>query len=162
MVCKKCGLDKPVMRSGLCSTCMHQAKINKATEVSTVSFFNRFNQEAGIQDLPGVQDPNQVGMTEIPIGIQQMGNAVKGVMPLIEDITGLDRKTITLTLLKTGFKGNNIVDLLTGLANPKPTPQAKIITMFKTFVIYVPLFVALMGGTVIFLIFLAKLLWAMV
>jgi len=161
MVCKKCGMDKPVMRSGLCSTCMHQAKINKATEVSATGFFNRFNQEAGIQDLPAVQDPNQFGMTEVPIGIQQMGNAVKSFMPLIEDVTGLDRKTITLTLLKTGFKGNNIVDLLTGLANPKPTPQAKIITMFKTAVIYVPLFVALMGGTVIFLIFLAKLLWEM-
>jgi|GEM_PF-5116614 len=126
-----------------------------------MSFFDRFNQEAGIQKLPAVQDPNQVGMTEIPIGVQQMGNAVKSVMPMIEDITGLDRKTITLTLLKSGLKGNNLIDILTGLANPKPTPQAKIITMFKTAVIYVPLFVILMGGSVIFLIFLAKLLWAM-
>jgi hypothetical protein len=130
-----------------------------------MGFFDRFNQEAGIQNPPAVQDPNQIGMTDVPIGIQQMGNAIKSFMPMIEDITGLTRKEITkeitLTLLKTGLKGNNLIDILTGLANPKPTPQAKIITMFKTAVIYVPLFVALMGGTVIFLIFLAKLLWAM-
>lgn len=161
MICKGCGQDKPLMRSGLCSRCMDQRKINKRIGTSTMSFFDRFNQEAGIQNPPAVQDPNQVGMTDIPVGVQQMGNAVKSFMPMIEDITGLDRKTITLTLLKSGLKGNNIIDILTGLANPKPTPQAKIITMFKTAVIYVPLFVALMGGTVIFLIFLAKLLWAM-
>jgi hypothetical protein len=124
-----------------------------------MSFFDRFNQEAGIiQNLPTVQDPNQVGMTEVPIGIQQIGNAIKDFMPMVEEITGLNRKEITLTLLKNGMKGGNLVDLITGLANPKPTPQAKIITMFKTAVVYVPLFVALMGGTVIFLVFLAKLL----
>jgi len=126
-----------------------------------MSFFDRFNQEAGIQNLPAVQDPNQAVAGEVPIGIQQMGNAIKSLMPMIEDITGTDRKTLTLTLLKTGLKGGSLVDLFTGLATPKPTPQAKIVTMFKTAVIYVPLFVALMGGTVIFLIFLAKLLWAM-
>ncbi len=161
MVCKKCGQDKPLMRSGLCGTCMRQKGIDHQIGVSTTGFFNRFNQEAGIQNLPAVQDPNQIGMTEVPIGIQQIGNSVKSFMPMIEDITGLNRKEITLTLLKSGFKGNNLVDILLGLANPKPTPQAKIITMFKTAVVYVPLFVALMGGTVIFLIFLAKLLWAM-
>lgn len=158
MICKKCGQDKPLMRSGLCGTCMYQIGIEKKIGVSTTSFFNRVNQEAGVQNLPAVQDPNQVGMTEVPIGIQQMGNAVKSIMPMVEEITGLNRKEITLNLLKSGLKGNNIVDILTGLANPKPTPQAKIITMFKTAVVYVPLFVALMGGTVIFLVFLAKLL----
>jgi len=125
-----------------------------------MSFFDRFNQEAGIiQNLPAVQDLDQVGMTEVPIGIQQIGNAIKDFMPMVEEITGLNRKEmITLTLLKNGMKGSNLVDLITGLADPKPTPQAKIITMFKTAVIYVPLFLALMGGTVIFLVFLAKLL----
>jgi len=126
-----------------------------------MSFFDRFNQEAGIQNIPAVQDPHQIGMTEMPVGIQQIGNAIKGFMPMLEEISGLDRKEITLTLLKNGVKGGNLVDLITGLADPKPTPQAKIITMFKTAVVYVPLFVALMGGTVIFLVFLAKLLWAM-
>ena len=128
MICKKCGQDKPLMRSGLCGTCMYQIGIEKKIGVSTTSFFNRVNQEAGVQNLPAVQDPNQVGMTEVPIGIQQMGNAVKSIMPMVEEITGLNRKEITLNLLKSGLKGNNIVDILTGLANPKPTPQAKIIS----------------------------------
>ena len=148
------------MKGGLCGKCMHQLKINKRIGTSTMSFFDRFNQEAGIiQNLPAVQDLDQVGMTEVPIGIQQIGNAIKDFMPMVEEITGLNRKEmITLTLLKNGMKGSNLVDLITGLADPKPTPQAKIITMFKTAVIYVPLFLALMGGTVIFLVFLAKLL----
>jgi hypothetical protein len=154
-----CDQDRPLMKGGLCGKCMHQLKIDKRTGMSTMSFFDRFNQDANrVQNLPAVQDPNQIGMTDMPVGIQQMGNAIKGFMPMMEEITGLNRKEITLTLLKNGLKGNNLVDLITGLADPKPTPQAKIITMFKTAVIYVPLFVALMGGTVIFLIFLAKLL----
>jgi hypothetical protein len=137
---------------------MYQKKIDKRVGVSAVNFFDQFTKSEG---PPAAQDPNQVGMTEVPIGIQQIGNSVKSLMPMIEDITGLNRKEITLTLLKSGFKGNNLVDVLLGLATPKPTPQAKIVTMFKTAVIYVPLFVALMGGTVIFLFFLAKLLWRM-
>jgi len=157
-----CDQDRPLMKGGLCGKCMHQLKIDKRMRMSTMRFFDRFNQEAGIQNPPTVQDPNRVGMTDMPVGIQQIGNAIKDFMPMIEDITGLNRKEITkeitLTLLKNGMKGSNLVDLITGLADPKPTPQAKIITMFKTAVVYVPLFLALMGGTVIFLVFLAKLL----
>lgn len=66
-------------------------------------------------------------------GVQQVINTVDGLMPMIEGVTGLTRREISLQLLKTGLKGGSWGTLFDGLIK-QPEKMPKIALYAKTIV----------------------------
>ncbi len=104
----------------------------------------------------------QTGQPAVPPGLQQIADSVDPVMKLLEQVTGLSRKELSLQLLKTGFKGGNIMDLINGLTGQKPAPEAKFIKYVKTLSIWVPVGLGLAGFILITLILYLKFAMAVV
>jgi len=93
----------------------------------------------------------------VPAGIQQFTGMIDGIMPAIEQMTGLSRREIFLQLLKTGFKGGGLMDIINGLAGKQTPTDAKFVRYVKTLAVWVPVFVLLMGGAIVGVVGLAKL-----
>lgn len=93
------------------------------------------------------------------LGVEQVANTVESFMPAIERITGLNRKDIFLQLLKSGFKGN-MNGFLDGLMGRQPEKPSKFEKYIKTSAIWIPvgvaLFVLLVGGVFVVIVFLWK------
>jgi hypothetical protein len=90
-----------------------------------------------------------VQTTQMPPGAQQIVSTIDGFMPIIEQVTGLTRREIFLQMLKTGARGGNWLDVLTGLAGQKPAPEAKFIKYVKTLAIWVPVALFLLGISIV-------------
>lgn len=78
-------------------------------------------------------------------GAKQIANMVDDFMPMVEQITGLNRREISLQLLKTGFRGGNLgsfLDALSGNPAAKPSRFEKIV---RTGAIWIPVGFGLMG-----------------
>lgn len=86
---------------------------------------------------------------QVPPGAQQVANMIDGFMPIIEQTTGLTRREISLQLLKTGFKGGNLLDVITGLSSNKPVQEAKFQKYVKTLAIWVPVALFLIGISIV-------------
>jgi hypothetical protein len=52
-------------------------------------------------------------------------------------------------MMKSGVRGGNWLDVLTGLAGTKPTPEAKFIKYVKTLAIWVPVALFLLGMSIV-------------
>jgi hypothetical protein len=78
---------------------------------------------------------------------------LSGVMDAVEQITGVSKRELTLSLLKSGLKGNGIAGIVDGLLGQKPAPVGKFLTYTKHAVIWG--LVALFFGGLI----LITLLW---
>jgi hypothetical protein len=117
---------------------------------------------------PAVPGPDQPGTGQaptgdpqqpaIPIGIQQIADSADRFMPVIEQITGLTRREISLNVMKTGLRGGSLASFLDTLTGQKPAPEAKLIKYVKTFAIWVPLSVLLFGFVLVTLFIYAKLM----
>jgi hypothetical protein len=101
-------------------------------------------------------EPIEAAPAGMPPGAQQIVNGVNSFMPVIERVTGLNRREIFLQLMKSGVKGGNLLDVLTGLAGNKPAPEAKFVKYVKTLAIWVPVALGLTGFVVISLYILLK------
>jgi hypothetical protein len=95
---------------------------------------------------------------EVPEGIRQLAEGVQKFMPMIEQVTGLDRKTIFMQLLKTGSRGGGLVELINGLSGNRPAPEAKFVKMLKTGAIWIPVGIFLAGLSVVGVVVFAKIL----
>lgn len=98
----------------------------------------------------------------IPVGVKQFSDGINNFMPMIEQVTGLTRREISLQLLKTGFKGGGIDSILSGLMGQKPAPEAKFIKYVKTLALWVPVFIGLCGGVIIGLLLFTKMALAII
>lgn len=85
----------------------------------------------------------------MPIGSQQIVNTVNNFMPIIEQVTGLTRREIFLQMMKSGVRGGNWLDVLTGLAGQKPPAEAKFIKYVKTLAIWIPVALFLLGISIV-------------
>jgi hypothetical protein len=85
----------------------------------------------------------------MPPGAQQIANTFNNFIPIIEQVTGLTRREIFLQMIKSGARGGNWLDVLTGLAGQKPTPEAKFIKYVKTLAIWVPVALFLLGMSIV-------------
>lgn len=108
------------------------------------------------------QMPPQAESPQVPEGIRQLSDGVQKFMPAIEQITGLDRKTIFMQLLKTGSRGGGLVELINGLSGTKPAPEAKFVKMLKTGAVWVPVGIGLTGLSIVLVVFFAKFLLSLV
>jgi hypothetical protein len=113
----------------------------------------------GIYDKPAPEKEeiaagNGGGM---PPGAQQIANTFNNFIPIIEQVTGLTRREIFLQMLKSGARGGNWLDVLTGLAGQKPAPEAKFIKYVKTLAIWVPVALGLTGFVIVALYAFLKL-----
>lgn len=114
-------------------------------------------QQRGIQLMDGTQQPP--GAAGEMRGLTQIGDTVERFVPVIEKITGLTRRDITLQLLKAGVKGN-MGGLLEGLMGKTPEKPAKFERYVKIAAIWVPVAVLLFGMVIIALVFAFKLVMA--
>lgn len=115
-------------------------------------------------NLPGEDNikPPLAVSPDIPVGVQQFADGINNFIPIIEQVTGLTRREISLQLLKTGIKGGGIGDIFAGLMGQKPAPEAKILRYAKTLIWVLPLGVLLTGASVVLVIGFAKLvIWMM-
>lgn len=85
----------------------------------------------------------------MPPGAQQIVNTVNSFIPMIMEVTGLTRREIFLSLLKSGFKGGGIESLINGLMGKTPAPEAKFIKYVKTLAIWVPVALLLLGMSIV-------------
>lgn len=83
-------------------------------------------------------DPAAPGHAEIPEGLKQIGDTIETIMPMVERITGLNRKDIFLQLMKTGIKGGNLETFINGFLGKPPAQEAKFVRYVKTLAIWVP------------------------
>jgi hypothetical protein len=83
------------------------------------------------------------------------------ILTTAEQITGLSRREIFLQLLKAGMRGNGISGVLEGLLGQKPAPEAKFIRYVKIIAIWVPVFIFLMGLSLIGVYVFAKFMLTM-
>jgi len=109
-----------------------------------------------------LEQPSQTAPPEIPVGVKQFTDGINNFMPVIEQVTGLTRREISLQLLKTGFKGGGIDSILSGLMGQKPAPEAKFIKYVKTLALWVPVFIGLCGGVIIGLLLFTKMALAII
>ncbi len=104
----------------------------------------------GIYDKPAPEKEEMTaGGGGIPPGAQQIANTFNNFIPIIEQVTGLTRREIFLQMIKSGARGGNWLDVLTGLAGQKPTPEAKFIKYVKTLAIWVPVALFLLGMSIV-------------
>jgi hypothetical protein len=113
--------------------------------------------ENGLQTVEQIPENPQV-----PEGIRQLADGVQKFMPMIEQVTGLDRKTIFMQLLKTGSRGGGLVELINGLSGTKPAPEAKFVKILKTAAIWVPVAILLTGLSLVGIVVFAKFLLMLV
>lgn len=100
----------------------------------------------GEQIAPPAEQPAPGGM---PPGAQQIAQTFNNFIPIIEQVTGLTRREIFLQMIKSGARGGNWLDVLTGLAGQKPAPEAKFIKYVKTLAIWVPVALFLLGMSIV-------------
>lgn len=93
----------------------------------------------------------------IPPGIVQVVNSVESFMPVVEKITGLTRRDISLAVLRGGLKGGNLDSILSTLMG-KQEKEVKFVRYVKTLAIWVPVAVFLFGLAVVGIILFAKFL----
>lgn len=93
----------------------------------------------------------------VPPGLQQIADSVEGFIPVIEKMTGLSRRDISLQLLKTGFKGGGLMDIINGLQGRQQQPDVKFVRYVKTLAVWVPVAVLLFGLAIVGVIGFAKL-----
>ena len=111
----------------------------------------KFFQDAG----PGKPPAPAV---EVPEGIRQIGDSIKAVMPMVEEITGLKRSDIFLQLMKTGLKGGNLETFINGFLGKPPAQEAKFTRYVKTLALWGPLALFLIGLALVSLYFFVKVL----
>lgn len=99
------------------------------------------------EQIAPIEQPGTPG--GIPPGAQQIANTFNNFIPIIEQVTGLTRREIFLQMIKSGARGGNWLDVLTGLAGQKPTPEAKFIKYVKTLAIWVPVALFLLGMSIV-------------
>ena len=111
---------------------------------------------------PGPASPVPVpGPGEIPVGVQQIADTVEKFMPMVEQMTGLNRRELSLQLLRSGLRGGNINSFLDALTGNKPAPEAKFIRYVKVLAIWVPVAVLLFGIACVSVILYAKLVMSL-
>ena len=101
---------------------------------------------SGEQTVTPAEQPEPGGM---PPGAQQIAQTFNNFIPIIEQVTGLTRREIFLQMIKSGARGGNWLDVLTGLAGQKPAPEAKFIKYVKTLAIWVPVALFLLGMSIV-------------
>lgn len=95
----------------------------------------------------------------VPAGVQEIANTVNQFIPVLEQVTGLTRRELFLHLMKTGLKGGGLDGLLQGLIGNNPIQkEMKFERIAKTIAIWVPIFVLLLGCSLVGVILFAKLL----
>ncbi len=94
----------------------------------------------------------------VPEGLKKVGDQINAFMPVVEQITGLDRKTLFLQLMKTGLKGGSLDTLLNGLMGKPPAPEAKFVRYVKTLALWGPLAFFLTGIAIVGLYFFTKMM----
>jgi hypothetical protein len=102
-----------------------------------------------LTDEPSEPSEQPAPVSGMPIGSKQIVDTVNNFMPIIEQVTGLTRREIFLQMMKSGVRGGNWLDVLTGLAGTKPTPEAKFIKYVKTLAIWVPVALFLLGMSIV-------------
>jgi hypothetical protein len=88
--------------------------------------------------------------------LQVMTTQLEPLLGVIEQFTGLSRRELFLQLLKTGVKGGGISGFIDLLQGHKPPEDAKFIRYTRTLALYVPLFVFLMGLSIVGVILFGK------
>lgn len=97
--------------------------------------------------------------TPVPAGVQEIANTVNQFIPVLEQVTGLTRRELFLHLMKTGLKGGGLDGLLQGLIGNNPIQkEMKFERIAKTIAIWVPIFVLLLGCSIVGIYIFAKLL----
>jgi len=98
----------------------------------------------------------------VPPGFQQVVDSLDSFMPGIEQITGLSRKELTLHLVKAGIKGGSIDSVLGGLMGKPPAADVKIVRLIKTFAIWIPIGIGLIGFILVSLLIYTKFLLSLI
>jgi len=109
-----------------------------------------------MQNEPENPPISQGESPQIPAGAQQIANGVNAVMPMLEQISGLNRREISFQLLKGGLKGGSLESIFSGLAGNKPQPEAKFIKYVKTLAIWVPVAIFLLGISLVSILLFLK------
>jgi hypothetical protein len=89
--------------------------------------------------------PIPAAETAVPVETTSIAQRIDPILTVVEQVTGLTRREIFLQVLKSGVRGNGISGLLDGLLGQKPAPEAKFIRYVKIIAIWVPVFILLMG-----------------
>jgi hypothetical protein len=116
----------------------------------------------GIKPDTGNTAPPDPAVPDVPVGIKQIFGGIEAFMPDIERITGMNRKEVTMTLLKTGLKGGGIESLIMGLAGKTPAPELKFVRLIKAFAIWIPVALGLVGFILITLVLYAKFMMSVI
>lgn len=116
----------------------------------------------GIKPDAGNTAPPVEASPEIPIGIKQIFDGALAYMPQLEAITGMSRKDITMTLVKTGLKGGGIESLILGLAGKQAAPELKFVRLIKAVAIWGTVAIGLLGFILITLLLYLKLAVAVI
>jgi hypothetical protein len=106
-----------------------------------------------------VAAPPALPEAQPPEAVVRIGAQVKAVMPIIEDITGLSRRDITLALLKGTAKGGSVegvINFLTG--QQKTPPRDKFMDRIKALAIWGPVAFFGFGLAIFFLFFMMKIM----
>jgi hypothetical protein len=115
------------------------------------------NPGPGNPPVPPTPVPGDV--PPIPPGVKQISDAVLAFMPVLEQITGTNRKELTGQFIKFGLKGGSLDTLLNGFfGTQQKVQEAKIVRILKTSAIWIPVGLLLTGLVLITLIFYTKLL----
>jgi hypothetical protein len=114
--------------------------------------FNRYRPQPEAPADAGT--PSAPGM---PPGVAQIVQSVNAFMPAIEQITGLTRRDIFLSLLKGGMKGQGFESILNTLMGHQEK-EVKFVRYVKTLAIWVPVAVLLFGLAMVSIIVFAKFL----
>ena len=95
------------------------------------------------------------------INTQEILTKVDSVLTIIEQVTGLTRREISLQVLKSGVRGGGLGGVLEGLLGQKPAPEAKFIRYVKIIAIWVPAFIFFMGLAIVGVILFARLMMSL-
>ena len=113
--------------------------------------FNRYRPQPEAPADTGASAPG------MPPGMVQIVQSVNAFMPAIEQITGLTRRDIFLSLLKGGMKGQGFESILNTLMGHQEK-EVKFVRYVKTLAIWVPVAVLLFGLAMVSIIIFAKFL----
>jgi hypothetical protein len=98
--------------------------------------------------------PSAPGM---PPGVAQIVQSVNAFMPAIEQITGLTRRDIFLSLLKGGMKGQGFESILNTLMGHQEK-EVKFVKYVKVLAIWVPIAILLLGLSIVSIVLFTKFL----
>jgi hypothetical protein len=104
------------------------------------------NKPGGNPYSPAAPGPAPAEAAPVPAGVQQIGDMLNAAMPLIEQITGLNRREISIQVLRSGLKGGGLDGIIAGLTGQiKPIAEPKFITYVKTIAVWVPIGLLVLG-----------------